>query len=195
MDVAISLLALVLLAPIMLMVAGLIRLTMGGPVIFAQRRVGFDGSLFVCYKFRTMVADADEVLKRHLAADPRAAREWLETRKLQNDPRISCIGRSLRKSSLDELPQLFNVLRGDMSIVGPRPVVPPEISRYGAHAAEYLRARPGLTGLWQVSGRNKLTYTRRIALDRLYVRNWSVWFDLWILIRTIPAVFETQNTA
>jgi exopolysaccharide production protein ExoY len=195
MDLAIGVIAIALLAPVMLIVAALIRLTMGGPVVFAQRRIGFEGSVFTCYKFRTMIPNAEEELERHLAADPSAAQEWRETHKLRHDPRISCLGHILRKSSLDELPQLFNVLRGDMSIVGPRPVVPAEIVCYGAYARECLKARPGLTGFWQVSGRNTVSYARRVALDRYYVRSWSVWLDVWVLIKTIPAVLSSQNTA
>ena len=195
LDIVISTIALVVAAPIMLIVAGLIRLTMGGPVIFAQRRIGFDGTMFVCYKFRTMATDADTALQRYLASNPEAAEEWRQTRKLRNDPRISPLGTLLRKSSLDELPQLFNVLRGDMSIVGPRPVVPSELEYYGRRAAYCLRARPGLTGLWQVSGRNQVRYTRRVALDCHYVRSWSVWMDLMVLAKTIPAVLRTHDTA
>ena len=195
MDVAIALVALALIGPFMLVIAGLIRLSMGGPVIFAQRRVGVDGSFFTCYKFRTMVQDAEAALQRHLAGDMRAAQEWRETRKLRHDPRIGCIGNALRRSSLDELPQLFNVLRGDMSIVGPRPVVPSEIGCYGAHGRKCFQARPGLTGIWQVSGRNSVSYARRVALDCYYVRNWSMWLDLKILIKTIPAVLNPRDTA
>jgi exopolysaccharide production protein ExoY len=195
MDVAIALVTLVLTGPFMLVIAGLIRLSMGGPVIFAQRRVGVDGSFFTCYKFRTMVQDAEAALQRHLTGDMHAAQEWRETRKLRHDPRISCIGKALRRSSFDELPQLFNVLRGDMSIVGPRPVVPGEIGCYGAHGRKCFQARPGLTGIWQVSGRNSVSYARRVALDRYYVRNWSMWLDLAILFKTIPAVLKPRDTA
>jgi exopolysaccharide production protein ExoY len=188
LDVSVACVAIILLAPLMLTLAGLVRGMIGGTAIFRQKRVGLGGRLFTCYKFRTMRADAEEVLHRHLAADPAAAREWNERRKLCNDPRVGTLGRILRKSSLDELPQLFNVLRGDMSLVGPRPVVPEEIVRYGRHAAACFSTRPGLTGLWQVSGRNRVGYTARIARDRYYVRHWSFWLDVVVLIRTIPAV-------
>lgn len=185
---------LVLLAPLMIAIAGLIRAATGGPAIFSQKRVGFAGEIFTCYKFRTMVADADEVLRRHLATDLDAAREWQETRKLRNDPRINCLGKILRKSSLDELPQLFNVLRGDMSLVGPRPVVPDEIAYYGSYAEECLRARPGVTGLWQTTGRNRVSYASRVTRDRYYIRRWSLRLDLILLLKTISAIMDFDKT-
>jgi exopolysaccharide production protein ExoY len=195
MDIAIALSAIVLLSPLMIVLVGLIRLVMGPSVFFAHSRIGFRGRPFHCYKFRTMVADAEKVLAQHLAADPLAAQEWRQTRKLRNDPRVTLLGYVLRKSSLDELPQLFNVLRGDMSCVGPRPIVADELLRYGPHADEYLRVRPGLTGLWQVSGRNALDYSVRVALDSHYVRNWSMGADLIILCRTIFAVLNFDEAA
>jgi exopolysaccharide production protein ExoY len=195
MDIVISLLAIVVLAPLMLMIVALIRLTMGGPLIFAHHRVGFDGATFTCYKFRTMVVNAEEVLSRYLAANPCAAKQWRETRKLWHDPRVGCIDNILRKSSLDELPQLFNVLRGEMSIVGPRPIVASEVRNYGRHAEAYFQARPGLTGIWPVSGRNRLSYRARVGLDRYYVRNWSIRLDVMILLKTIPALLSFRDTA
>jgi exopolysaccharide production protein ExoY len=195
LDVSFALVALILFAPMMLIVAALVRISIGAPIFFAHERVGFGGRSFVCFKFRTMVANADEVLRRHLAENPEAAQEWRETRKLQNDPRVNCLGNILRKSSLDELPQLFNVLRGDMSLVGPRPVVSNELMRYGRHIGEYLKARPGMTGIWQTSGRNGLTYSTRVRLDRYYVRNWSIWLDLFLMMKTLPAVFDFKKTA
>jgi exopolysaccharide production protein ExoY len=195
MDVVISTTALLLLSPLMLIVALLVRVSMGGPIIFTQRRVGYDRSIFICYKFRTMVVDGDRILREHLARDPEAAREWRETRKLQRDPRVSCLGHILRKSSLDELPQLFNVLRGDMSCVGPRPLVEEEVVKYGPYARECLKAKPGLTGIWQVNGRSLCGYSRRVALDRVYVRRWSAWLDLSILIKTVPAVLKFDEAA
>jgi exopolysaccharide production protein ExoY len=187
---------LILLAPLIAMIAVLIRFVLGGPVIFPQRRVGFDGRIFVCYKFRTMVPDADVVLQQHLIANPAAAREWHATQKLRNDPRVSWLGKVLRKSSLDELPQLFNVLRGEMSLVGPRPVLPEELrSRYGRHAIAYLQARPGLTGMWQANGRNSVGYRGRIARDRYYARHWSLGLDMLLIAKTIPAVINFRQTA
>jgi exopolysaccharide production protein ExoY len=194
-DVVIALATIILLLPVVPIIMGLIRLAMGGPIFFAHDRIGYRGKPFRCYKFRTMVTDAEEVLARHLAEDPHAAQEWNETRKLRNDPRVTFIGRLLRKSSLDELPQLINVLRGEMSCVGPRPIVVSELRRYGPHAVEYLQARPGLTGIWQVSGRNGLDYANRAALDCHYVRNWSLWKDLVILGRTFFAVLRFHEAA
>ncbi len=195
LDIAVASIALVLLLPMMLMVTALIRLVMGGPVIFAQPRIGLGGRVFTCYKFRSMVANGEEVLHRHLAANPAAAREWTETRKLAHDPRVGCLGNILRKSSIDELPQLFNILRGDMSLVGPRPVVPDELEYYGRHVQSYLKARPGLTGVWQISGRNRLSYADRVAKDRHYVRHWSLAVDVAVLIKTIPAILKFSETA
>jgi exopolysaccharide production protein ExoY len=194
-DIAIATLALIALSPLMLAVALLIKLTMGGPVLFAHRRIGLNGKPFPCYKFRTMVNDAEERLSRYLAQDPHIAREWSEARKLEHDPRVTMLGRVLRKSSLDELPQLVNVLRGDMSCVGPRPVVAAELERYGASVTDYLSTRPGLTGLWQISGRNSVSYATRVALDSAYTRNWSVLLDLAIVVRTIPALLKFDETA
>ena len=135
-----------------------------------------------------MVRDADEVMRRHLASNPAIAREWGQTHKLTDDPRVTFLGRILRKSSIDELPQLLNVLRGEMSCVGPRPVVVEELKNYGASAAEYMKARPGMTGLWQISGRNALAYHERVVLDCAYVRDWSLSGDIGILLKTIPAL-------
>lgn len=194
LDVAIAGTAILVLSPLILMVALLIVLTMGRPILFPQRRLGYGGKTFACYKFRTMVNNADEALKAHLEADPEAAREWRVRQKLQHDPRVTLLGRILRRSSLDELPQLLNVLRGDMSCIGPRPVVHDEIARYGKYWKDYTRARPGLTGAWQVSGRNRLSYPRRVAIDSRYVRKWSLAWDLWILVKTIPAVLRSDTT-
>ena len=195
MDIVIASIALMALAPLLLLVTALVRASMGGHVLFSQERIGVGGSRFTCWKFRTMPVNADEILLRHLLANPEAAREWAETRKLRNDPRVGCLGSVLRKSSLDELPQLFNVLRGEMSIMGPRPIVTPELPCYGRHAAECFRAKPGLTGMWQVSGRNGVGYATRIALDRFYARRWSIGLDLWILLRTIPALLSFDKTS
>jgi exopolysaccharide production protein ExoY len=195
MDIVIASVAIILLSPLLLMTMALIKVMMGGPVIFAHRRIGFNGRPFRCYKLRTMIDGAEESLNGHLASDPQAAREWREVRKLKDDPRITPLGQILRKSSLDELPQLFNILRGDMSCVGPRPIVADELPRYGPHAEEYMQARPGLTGLWQVSGRNSLDYSRRVALDCYYIHNWSVWTDLVIMSKTAFAMANTDDAA
>jgi Undecaprenyl-phosphate galactose phosphotransferase WbaP len=161
----------------------------GGPAFFAHPRIGAKGRQFKCLKFRTMVVDADAALQRALAADPALAAQWELTRKLPVDPRVTRIGRFLRKTSLDELPQLFNVLRLEMSLVGPRPIVQAEVPFYGEHIAEYYATRPGMTGMWQVSGRSATSYARRVQLDVWYVNNWSIWHDFAVLLKTIPVVF------
>jgi Undecaprenyl-phosphate galactose phosphotransferase WbaP len=181
-----------LLAPLFLVLASLVRGD-GGPVLFRHRRIGAGGQGFDCLKFRTMVPDAEAVLQELLARDPAAAAEWRETQKLRNDPRITRVGRFLRRSSLDELPQLINVLRGEMSLVGPRPIVAAEVERYGTDIDDYYRTKPGLTGLWQVSGRSDTGYARRVQLDRWYARNWTLWHDIAILLKTIPAVFGRRG--
>lgn len=194
-DIIVASAALFFLAPLMLMLAGAIKLLMGGEVLYRHRRVGFAGKFFSCLKFRTMVSNGDEVLERHFKTNPAAAEEWRRTRKLTNDPRITPYGYFLRKTSLDELPQLFNILRGEMSCVGPRPIVAEELHFYGDNAVEYFLARPGITGLWQVSGRSLATYEERVAFDLEYVRRWTLLDDVVILARTIPAVLNTEQAA
>jgi len=186
-DLVVSMTLLTVLAPFLLTVAFVIKLD-GGPALFGQTRVGKEGRLFTCLKFRSMVPDADVRLKQLLESDAPAAAEWAETHKLRDDPRITLIGSFLRRTSLDELPQLFNVLRGEMSLVGPRPIVEEEVARYGDDLDYYLNSLPGITGLWQVSGRNDTSYQRRVELDRWYTQNWSLWQDIAILCKTIPAV-------
>jgi Undecaprenyl-phosphate galactose phosphotransferase WbaP len=188
LDIIVASAALVFFAPLMVLVALVVWLQDGGPVFFAQRRVGFQGRTFRCFKFRTMVVDADRRLEELLRSDPEARREWEADHKLRKDPRITRLGEFLRKSSLDELPQIFNVLRGDMSVVGPRPITDAEICRYGRWFRYYRAVRPGMTGMWQVSGRNEVDYRRRVALDVLYVKRRSLVCNLGILLRTIPAV-------
>lgn len=194
-DIAVAGSAIIVMAPLMLFVALLILVTMGRPVLFIQQRVGFKKLPFGCFKFRSMVANAQEKLERHLAQDEEAARLWHSTQKLKHDPRITWLGQILRKSSLDELPQLFNILRGDMSCIGPRPVITDELNRYGAYADDYAKAKPGLTGFWQVSGRSNTTYAFRINCDRYYVRRWSLALDVMIVLRTIPAVLRFKETS
>jgi len=194
LDITIALLALVVFLPVFLGVALMVRRSSPGPVLFGHARVGFGGREFRCLKFRTMVTDGEAVLARHLRDNPAARAEWEATRKLARDPRVTPVGYALRKLSLDELPQLLNVLRGDMSIVGPRPVVAEELARYGRSARYYLAARPGLTGLWQVSGRNDVAYRRRVAFDRAYVGRWSLARDAAIIARTVPAVLFARGS-
>jgi exopolysaccharide production protein ExoY len=193
-DILFSFSVLLAFAPLFLLIALLLKVTDRGPVLYRQPRVGFRSSAFGCFKFRTMVIDGDAVLARHLRDNPEAAKEWAETRKLKRDPRVTAVGDVLRQMSLDELPQLWNVLRGDMSIVGPRPVVIEEIAMYGSSAGHYLLARPGLTGAWQVSGRNDASYERRVYLDRSYVENWSFWTDIKIIMKTVPVVIRAKGT-
>jgi exopolysaccharide production protein ExoY len=187
-DIILAVSGIVLLAPLLIICFVATVLMSPGPALFRHRRVGFKGKYFDCLKFRTMVQDAPERLRRLLDSDPLAAAEWAANRKLRHDPRVTAIGTILRKSSLDELPQLFNVLKGDMSIVGPRPVTDEELIRYSGAINAYLACRPGITGLWQVSGRSTTTYDKRIACDTFYARNWSMSLDAKILIVTIPAV-------
>ncbi|MFZ2101074.1 MAG: sugar transferase [Oricola sp.] len=193
LDILIAASALLLALPLMLTVGIILKLS-GGPVFFVHDRVGFKGKTFGCLKFRSMVQDPDKALRDFLSADPEAMAEWEQTQKLKKDPRITNFGHMLRRSSIDELPQLFNIIRGDMSCVGPRPVTPDELARYGAEAPLYLQTRPGLTGLWQTSGRSRLTYDERVALDSTYVREWSLFLDFIILFRTIFAVLRTDET-
>jgi len=187
-DIVLSLCGIVLLAPFLILCYVATACFSPGPVLFRHKRVGFNGMPFDCLKFRTMAIDAPERLRRHLKADPAAAEEWIATRKLRNDPRITAIGVILRKSSLDELPQLFNVLKGDMSIVGPRPVTEEELGRYSDAITAYCACRPGITGLWQVSGRSTTTFQRRVVLDSYYAHHWSMVLDAKIIVATIPAV-------
>jgi exopolysaccharide production protein ExoY len=187
-DIVGALAGLIALSPLFLLVAALVRFSDGGSVLYAHRRIGRGGSIFGCLKFRTMVEDGDSVLASYFGANPEAKAEWDATRKLRDDPRVTRVGAVLRKLSLDELPQIINILQGHMSIVGPRPVVRDELENYGNAAVFYLKSRPGLTGLWQISGRNDISYDTRVAFDRHYVENWSLILDLRIIIKTVPAV-------
>jgi Undecaprenyl-phosphate galactose phosphotransferase WbaP len=179
--------------PVMLAISLCIKLTTSGPVFYGQRRLGVGGRPFFAWKFRTMVENAGDVLENCLRTDPALSSEWDRNHKLKRDPRVTLVGRFLRRTSLDELPQLWNVLRGDMSIVGPRPIVPAEIPRYGRAYELYQKVLPGLTGLWQVSGRNNLSYAERVECDIYYIRNWSPWLDLYILARTVVAVLMARG--
>jgi Undecaprenyl-phosphate galactose phosphotransferase WbaP len=194
LDVVIAASALFYLMPLLLIVALFVKMADPGPVFFGHRRVGQGGYHFKCYKFRTMVVDADARLRSLLEQDPEARKEWAADHKLRNDPRITAIGSFLRKTSIDELPQLFNVLKGEMSIVGPRPIVDAEVVRYGHYFKDYCSVYPGITGLWQISGRNDVSYRRRVALDVSYARNRSVLLYLGIIIKTIPAVLRGKGS-
>lgn len=179
--------------PIITFIAILIRLDSKGPIFYGHTRIGKKGIPFKAWKFRTMVPDADQVLKAYLEANPEMKREWTSTYKLHNDPRVTRVGSILRKLSLDELPQLWNVFRGEMSLVGPRPIVNDEVKFYGDRYDLYTAVTPGITGLWQVSGRNNTTYEERVCLDEYYVRNWSIWMDIYILARTVAVVFKREG--
>lgn len=184
---------LVLLAPVFLVIAALVRRD-GGPAFYAHTRIGQGGRGFGCLKFRSMVIDSQARLDALLASDPAAQAEWNATRKLRRDPRVTAIGRFLRKTSLDELPQLINVLRGEMSLVGPRPVIAAELAEYyGPAAAHYMSVRPGITGLWQVSGRSDTSYAQRVALDVAYASRPSIWTDIKILARTPMVVLARRG--
>ena len=192
LDIVIALGALVTLFPLLGLVACLVKASDGGPIFYRHTRLGHGRRTFPCLKFRTMVPNGDEVLAEHLRGSRVAAEEWAATRKLKSDPRITAVGATLRRLSVDELPQLVNVLRGEMSIVGPRPIVSDEIPMYGDDIRFYFSARPGLTGPWQVNGRSDLPYERRVMLDRVYVENWSLWADLQIVVKTIPALLAAR---
>ena len=191
-DVVAALGLLVFFAPLLVILAAAVSRD-GGPALFGHRRIGANGQPFTCWKFRSMVVDAEAALKHTLATDPDARREWERDFKLRNDPRVTRLGRFLRKSSLDELPQLFTVLTGEMSLIGPRPIVAEEITRYGTGFSDYAACRPGLTGLWQVSGRNDIDYAERVAIDSRYARNWSFLQDMSILFRTIGVVLRRSG--
>ncbi|MEZ0327426.1 MAG: sugar transferase [Fimbriimonas sp.] len=183
-DIVVAATLIVLLAPVLILVALAIGLQDGFPVVFRQKRLGYCGKTFYIYKFRTMVKNAEEVLRSR----PELLEEYRRTYKIENDPRISKLGKFLRESTLDELPQLFNVLKGDMSLVGPRPIVEPELAKYGENAEIYLAMKPGCAGLWQCSGRSDTSYDQRVALDRTYYHRSSLRYDISILCRTFKAV-------
>lgn len=188
LDVTVAGTALIVALPLFLLIGIAIRAQDGGPMFYGHRRIGRARTYFQCLKLRTMVTNGDEVLERHLAENPDAREEWETTRKLRTDPRVTRLGAFLRKTSLDELPQLINIVRGEMSIVGPRPVTESELTRYGEAARYYCAVRPGLTGLWQVSGRSDVDFRRRVLMDTMYVRRWSFWNDISIILRTPQAV-------
>ena len=194
LDVSVSALALFLLLPLLLLICVCVWASDRRAPIFRHTRIGRGGRSFGCLKFRSMVVDGDRLLQAHLAANPDAQREWAETHKLTHDPRITPLGQVLRKTSLDELPQLVNVLKGEMSLVGPRPIVTAELARYGAAFPTCFSVTPGVTGLWQVSGRSDCSYAERVALDLDYASRWSLSRDLSILLRTIPAVLAQRGS-
>lgn len=187
-ELPLTLLLFATVLPLIGLVALLVRLDSPGPIFYGHVRIGRGGRRFKAWKFRSMVENADEVLQQYLAAHPRLREEWERNQKIKDDPRITRIGRFLRRTSLDELPQIWNVLKGEMTLIGPRPIIESEIPRYGDMFDLYLQAKPGLSGLWQVSGRNNTTYRERVSLDAYYIRNANVWLDLYILARTVGVV-------
>ncbi|EJP32583.1 undecaprenyl-phosphate galactose phosphotransferase WbaP [Selenomonas sp. FOBRC9] len=192
-DLVCSILGLIVILPVMVGVAVAIYIDDPGAVVFAHRRIGRNGRTFSCYKFRSMVKDAETRLTQYLAENPEAREEWERDFKLKDDPRITRIGHFLRRTSLDELPQILNVIRGEMSLVGPRPIVQKEIVRYGDLISDYYLVPPGITGLWQVSGRSDTTYDERVQMDSWYVRNWSIWLDFVYLMKTVQVVFKKEG--
>lgn len=192
-DMVVSLCGLLFVIPLGLLLSVAIYIDSPGPIMFAHTRVGKKGKMFPCYKFRTMVPNAQQVLWKYLDENPAAKAEWDKDFKLKDDPRVTRVGKFLRKTSLDELPQLLNVLKGEMSLVGPRPIVQAEVERYGDYINDYYLVPPGITGMWQVSGRSDTTYDERVAMDSWYVRNWSVWIDIVYLLKTVKVVFERKG--
>lgn len=193
-DVILAILGLLLSSWLILLIWIIVKITSKGPGLFTQERLGLDGKIVRIYKFRTMVKDSDQILNE-LLKNKEIRKDYYESFKIENDPRITKIGRYLRKLSLDELPQLWNILRGDISFVGPRPIIPPEIGRYGTNGKLILRVKPGLTGLWQASGRNDVSYEERIKLDLYYIHNWSMSLDFKIILQTIPSVISGKGAA
>ena len=193
-DFTVAASCLFLLMPLFVLVAILVWAVDGGSPFYSHRRLGRGGKTFGCLKFRSMRLNGDAILSRHLAENPAAMAEWTQSRKLKDDPRVTVIGHVLRKTSLDELPQLINILRGEMSLVGPRPIVEAEVEKYGDAAAAYFAVRPGLTGAWQISGRSDTTYAERVRLDRDYVASRSFTGDIVIILRTVPAVFLVKGS-
>lgn len=192
-DIVVACTMLIVVLPLMICIVIAIKMDSKGPAIFAHKRVGKHGRSFKCLKFRTMVINSQEVLEKLLSSDPEIRKEWEREFKLKNDPRITKVGKLLRKTSLDELPQIFNVLLGQMSLVGPRPIIQKEVEKYGKFFKDFKMVPPGITGLWQVSGRNDLDYDERVQLDVWYIRNWSLWIDITMLIRTIGVVLVRKG--
>lgn len=192
-DILFSLSVLILFAPVYLLLAFLIALSSPGPIFYVQERVGKNRKRFYCLKFRTMVENADDILLEIMENSPHLRQEFEDNFKLKQDPRITWIGRFLRMTSLDEFPQFWNVLKGDMSVVGPRPLVEEELPRYGNHINKILTIRPGITGLWQVSGRNDIPYPRRVQIDLYYANDKNLWMDMWIVFKTIGVVIFPKN--
>ncbi|QQO09791.1 undecaprenyl-phosphate galactose phosphotransferase WbaP [Breznakiella homolactica] len=193
MDLSIVVLGGLIISPLLLFLALLVKTSSPGPVLYGHTRLGKDGKPFKAYKFRSMVVDADERLKKLLDSDPEIKKEWEASHKLKNDPRVTKVGKFLRKTSLDEFPQIFNIIKGEMSLVGPRPIVQDEVKKYGQDFYRIFSVKPGLSGMWQVSGRSNTDYSERISYDTYYLESWSVWLDLWILYKTVGVVIRGKG--
>ncbi|MDR2494771.1 MAG: undecaprenyl-phosphate galactose phosphotransferase WbaP [Spirochaetaceae bacterium] len=193
MDVSVSLIMGLALLPLLLSIAALVKITSPGPALFGHTRIGKDGKRFKAYKFRSMAANADALLRELLDSDPKARSEWEANRKIKNDPRVTKLGKILRQTSLDEFPQLINIIKGEMSLIGPRPIVDEEVPKYGEEFSRIFSVRPGLSGLWQVSGRSDTDYNERVAFDSYYLQSWSVWLDLWVLYKTVWVVLKGKG--
>ena len=193
MDVTAILITMPIVLPVVIILAIMTKCTSKGPIFYGHKRIGKNGKEIKCWKFRSMCVNSQEILEQILANDPVRRAEWEKDRKFQDDPRVTKFGKFLRKTSLDELPQLFNILFGDMSLVGPRPVTEPELVKYGKYKDYVLSVVPGLTGLWQVSGRSDTGYEERISFDTYYIQNWSIWLDIWILIKTVWVVLKGKG--
>jgi len=193
MDIATVIIGGILIMPFFLVIALLVKISSPGPVFYGHKRLGTNGKHFTAYKFRSMVMDAHERLQRLFESNPEIKKEWEKNHKLQNDPRVTVIGKFLRRTSLDELPQLLNILKGEMSLVGPRPIVDEEVSKYGEDFNWIFSVKPGLTGMWQVSGRSETDYAARVLYDTYYLQSWSVWLDIWIIFMTFGAVLRGKG--
>ena len=192
-DLSIVIVGGMIVLPWLVLFALLIKISSPGPVLYGHTRLGLNGKHFKAYKFRSMVVDAKEQLEIMLESNPKIREEWETNHKLKNDPRVTAIGRFLRRTSFDEFPQLINILKGEMSLVGPRPVVDEEVAKYGEDYNRIFSVKPGLTGLWQVSGRSDTNYAERVAFDTYYLQSWSVWLDLWILYKTVGVVVRGKG--
>jgi Undecaprenyl-phosphate galactose phosphotransferase WbaP len=193
MDLAIVIIGGLVILPFLLVIALLIKISSRGPVLYRHKRLGINGKYFYAYKFRSMVADSQERLEKLLESNPELKREWEKNHKLARDPRVTGIGRFMRRTSIDEFPQLINILKGEMSLVGPRPIVDEEVAKYGEDYTQIFSVKPGLTGLSQVSGRSDTNYQERVAYDTYYIQSWSGWLDLWVIFKTFGAVVQGRG--
>ena len=193
MDITITIIVGIILSPFLFLIAVFIKLGSPGPVLYAHERLGRDGKPFKIYKFRSMAVNSDERLKKILDSCPETRKEWEENHKLKNDPRVTKVGKFLRRTSFDEFPQLLNILKGEMSLVGPRPITAEEVKKYGKDFKRIFSVKPGLTGMWQVSGRSEIDYATRISYDTYYLQSWSVWLDVWVLFKTFGAVLRRKG--